>query len=107
MDSGEVRNILNILKTNQKILAAVLRDGEEYVKISFMKLCDMGYNFRYHTHSSIGLYNCSFQFCFERGIYRIDQDWVIVVRDLGDKYLREFSNKLVQEYPAMTYHHTA
>lgn len=107
VDSGEVRSILSILKTNQKILATVLRDGEEYVKISFLKLCDMGYNFRYHTHSSLGAHNCSFQFCFERGIYRMDQDWVIVVRDLGDSYLKEFSHKLVQESPDLTYQHTA
>ncbi|MFC0656433.1 DUF2116 family Zn-ribbon domain-containing protein [Mongoliitalea lutea] len=100
VDSWEVRNVLSILKTNQKILATVLRDGQEYAKVSFLKLCEMGYNFKYHTHTDLGSHNLTYEFCFEKGIYRIDQDWVIVVRDLGESYLKEFSKKLVREYPS-------
>ncbi|UJP65141.1 DUF2116 family Zn-ribbon domain-containing protein [Mongoliitalea daihaiensis] len=100
VDSGEVRTILSILKTNQKILATVLRDGEEFAKVSFVRLCELGYNFKYHTHTNVCKHSLSYQFCFERGIYRINKDWVIVLRDLGDSYLSEFSSKLIREYPS-------
>lgn len=86
-ESDEVRNILQVLKSNRRVLETVLPDGVETVRIPMDKLLLLGYNFKYHTHSVPRPDKRRYNFCFDYGYVLLDDYWLLVVRDWGESYL--------------------
>uniref|UniRef100_UPI0025C31CBF DUF2116 family Zn-ribbon domain-containing protein n=1 Tax=Cecembia sp. TaxID=1898110 RepID=UPI0025C31CBF len=85
----EVVVIRNILMRNRRIISNNLKDGVEKLKVSKNRLSLMGFNFKYHTHHfQISDAKC-FWFCFEYGYLDTGEGNVILVRDLGEKYLQK------------------
>lgn len=97
VDGEDVRSIFGILKTNQRILLNLIGKEEEFAKVPLIELCEMGYNFKYHTHTNLSSSKLFFQFCFDVGIHKHTNGLVIVVRDFGDSYLNDFCNKHFKE----------
>lgn len=86
----EVSLIKNILIRNRRILSKVLKDGEESVKLQKDRLSLMGFNFKYHTHHFLLEKDKLICFNFEYGYIDQGKGMVLVVRDIGEHYLKKF-----------------
>ncbi len=75
-----VRNINHILKKNRRILAALLGEQEEKIKVKKEKLSDQGFRFDYHTHNYLTQKQSNYIFCYEYGYLLLEQDWVLIVK---------------------------
>ncbi|MCR9013626.1 DUF2116 family Zn-ribbon domain-containing protein [Aquiflexum gelatinilyticum] len=91
-DSTEVRNIMGYLKINRNILERILVDGIEKVKIPKERLQQLGYHFKYHTHTYINWKGNVYTYSFEYGFVEMEGGWILVVRDLGDNLSRKEKN---------------
>ena len=73
-----VRNVVNTLKRNRRILSELNPGGK--VKVHRDKLVERGYNFMYHTNiyrTKVGnVYVC----CFEHGFLELSENWYALVR---------------------------
>ncbi len=89
----EVKIIQNILKSNRKILNQVLEDGVETVKVKKDRLAEMGFNFKYHTHTLPwkNKEGNTYWFCFDYGYLDIGNRWMLIVRDMGESYLKKLT----------------
>jgi hypothetical protein len=84
MKSGSnnlIRNINNALKKNRNILAAILPDSEDTAKISREKLLEQGFIFKYRTHTYTNKKGNVYGYCYDYGYLRLEQDWILVVRN--------------------------
>ena len=80
-----VRNVINILKRNRRILSE-LNDGPEGTKkVHRDKLVQNGYSFLYHTHTYRTRAGNTYVFCFEHGYLELGENWFTLVR--RDEYL--------------------
>ena len=80
-----VRNVVNALKRNRRILME-LNDGAQGVKkVHRDKLVQKGYNFMYHTHTYRTMKGNVYVFCFEHGFLELSENWYTLVR--RDEYL--------------------
>jgi hypothetical protein len=75
-----VRNVINSLKKNRRILESLIPEGEEMTRCQQEKLNRAGFDMRYHTHSYTNKKGDMYQFCFEYGYLLLDGGWVLVVR---------------------------
>ncbi|HRP91116.1 MAG TPA: hypothetical protein PKX92_13885 [Edaphocola sp.] len=78
--TNQIRNINNILRKNRRILASLLSEEEEYVKLKIEKLSKLGFNFHYHTHHYQTQTGKTYIFCYEFGYLTLDDDWVLIVK---------------------------
>jgi len=88
MKSGSnnlIRNINNALKKNRNILAAILPDSEDTAKISREKLLEQGFIFKYRTHTYTNKKGNVYGYCYDYGYLRLEQDWILVVRNKEDQ----------------------
>ncbi|SHN01953.1 hypothetical protein SAMN04488057_105247 [Cyclobacterium lianum] len=84
MKSGSnrlIRNINNALKRNRNILANILPETEETSKILRGNLLEMGFQFRYSTHSYINKKGNVYAYCYDYGYLKLDEEWILVVRN--------------------------
>jgi len=80
-----VRNVVNALKRNRRILME-LNDGPEGTKkVHRDKLVQKGYNFMYHTNIYRTMKGNTYVFCFEHGYLELSENWYALVR--RDEYL--------------------
>ena len=80
-----VRNVVNALKRNRRILME-LNDGPEGTKkVHRDKLIQKGYSFMYHTNIYRTMKGNTYVFCFEHGYLEISENWYALVR--RDEYL--------------------
>lgn len=78
-----VRNVVNALKRNRRILSELNPDGK--TKVHRDKLVERGYNFMYHTNTYRTRVGNVYVFCFEHGYLELDNNWFALVR--RDEYL--------------------
>lgn len=78
-----VRNVVNALKRNRRILSELNPDGK--AKVHRDKLVERGYNFMYHTNTYRTRVGNVYVFCFEHGYLELDNNWFALVR--RDEYL--------------------
>lgn len=79
-EQQEIGNVINILKSNRRILAAIL-GSNQVKKISEQRLLDKGFIFRYHTHRRINKGdNKEYIFCFDVGYVTHAAGWYTVVK---------------------------
>ncbi len=75
-----VRNVINILRKNRRILEELIPEKEELVKTSQDKLIQKGFQTQYHTHTYTNKKGDTYNFCFEYGYLMLEGNSVLVVR---------------------------
>ena len=80
-----VRNVVNALKKNRRVLADLNTGPEGKTKVHREKLLERGYNFIYHTNTHRTKMGNMYVFCFEQGYLEISENWYMLVR--RDEYL--------------------
>lgn len=79
-----VKEILQLLKRNRKILADLTPDDTQKTKVSFQKLIDKGFNFMYHTHTHHAKNGAMFHFCFDYGYQKTDENTYLIIKRVID-----------------------
>jgi hypothetical protein len=79
-----VRNINNTLRKNRRILEELLPDNEEMAKTTQDKLVQMGFVFKYYTHTYTNKKGNMYYFCYDYGYLPLENDWYLLVRRKGD-----------------------
>ena len=79
-ENKEIGMIVNILKSNRRILESLL--GNSSVKnVSSQKLLDNGFVFRYHTHTRPNKGDeKEYVFCFDLGYLPLKSGWYKIVK---------------------------
>ncbi len=80
-----VRNVVNILKRNRRVLSELNTGTEGTKKVHRDKLVERGYNFMYHTNTYRTKAGNTYVFCFEHGYLELSENWFTLVR--RDEYL--------------------
>jgi hypothetical protein len=80
-----VRNVVNTLRRNRRILSELNKGPEGKTKVHRDKLIEKGFNFVYHTNTYRTLKGNFYTFCFEQGYSEIGENWFLLVR--RDEYL--------------------
>ncbi len=80
-----VRNVVNVLKRNRRILSELNKGPEGKMKVHRERLLERGYNFLYHTNLYRTRAGNTYVFCFEHGFQEIGENWFLLVR--RDEYL--------------------
>ena len=80
-----VRNVVNTLKRNRRILSDLNTGAEGKTKVHREKLLDHGFSFLYHTNTHITKAGNNYVFCFEQGYLELTENWFMLVR--RDEYL--------------------
>lgn len=78
--SSLIRNINNILKKNRNLLASLLSQEQETIKIEREKLSGLGFRFGYFTHQYTTKKEATYFFCYDYGYLSIDNGWFLVVK---------------------------
>ncbi|MBS1581749.1 MAG: hypothetical protein JST66_06055 [Bacteroidetes bacterium] len=78
-----VRNVVNTLKRNRRILSELNPEGK--TKVHRSKLIEKGYDFMYHTNIYRTKAGNVYVFCFEHGYLELSENWYALVR--RDEYL--------------------
>src|SRR5690349_738397 len=73
-----VRNVVNILKRNRRVLSELNPEGK--TKVHREKLLERGYNFLYHTNIYRTRAGNTYVFCFEHGYLESSENWFVLVR---------------------------
>lgn len=77
-ENNYVRNLILILRKNRRILQQVLI-GDKITLVK-QKLLDLGFNFKYITHTQITRNGHQYLYCFEFGYMILDSGMVLVVK---------------------------
>lgn len=80
-----VRNVVNALRRNRRILSELNTGVEGKTKVHRDKLVERGFNFVYHTNTHRTRTGNFYVFCFEQGYSEIGENWYLLVR--RDEYL--------------------
>lgn len=80
-----VRNVVNALKRNRRILSELNTGPEGKTKVHRDKLVERGYSFMYHTNTHRTKIGNVYVFCFEQGYLELSENWFMLVR--RDEYL--------------------
>ena len=75
-----VRNVNNALGKNRRILEECLSETEETKKITKEKLTQLGFSFKYITHTYTNKKGDTYFFCYDYGYLPLDNDWYLIVR---------------------------
>jgi len=79
--SNHLKSINSILRKNRKILQELLSFSTEgKMNTSQKKLYDKGFNFNYHTHFYITKTGKTYQFCYEYGYLKLENDFYMIVK---------------------------
>ncbi len=85
-----VRNVVNILKRNRRVLSELNKSQDGKVKVHREKMVERGYNFLYHTNIYRTKAGNTYVFCFEHGFLELSESWFMLVR--RDEYLERASD---------------
>lgn len=76
-----IKQINASLLKNRKILASLLTEDKETLRVSRNKLMTLGYQFAFTTHSYTAKNGNTYIYCYDYGYLILDNDWFLVVRD--------------------------
>lgn len=85
-----VRNVVNILKRNRRVLSELNKGQDGKAKVHREKMVERGYNFLYHTNIYRTKAGNTYVFCFEHGYLELSESWFMLVR--RDEYLERASD---------------
>ncbi len=75
-----VRNVINTLRKNRRILEDLIPEKEETGKTTKDKLLQKGFQFQFVTETYTTKKGDIYFYCFEYGYRFLESDWVMVVR---------------------------
>ncbi len=75
-----VRNVNNALGKNRRILQSLLPDTEQIKKTTRDKLLQLGFQFKYGTHTYSNQKGNVYYFCYEYGYLPLENDWFLIVK---------------------------
>lgn len=75
-----VRSINSILKKNRRILEELILPGEETGRTDKEKLLELGFKFRYSTHSFTTQSGKIYSFCYEYGWLAMENGLYLIVK---------------------------
>jgi len=79
-DNNYIRKIINNLRRNRRILEELLPAHEKMSKASRDKLLQMGFQFKYFTHTYANQKGDIYYFCFDHGYLPLEHGWYLLVR---------------------------
>lgn len=75
-----IKNINDILLKNRTILEGLLPRDAETVKMSLDKLQELGYVFKYYTHTYTNQKGAVYHYCYDYGWLALENNWYLLVR---------------------------
>ena len=75
-----IRNVNNALGKNRRILESLLPDGEQMAKTKQDKLLQLGFQFKYITHTYTNQKGNVYHFCYEYGYLPLENNWYLIVK---------------------------
>jgi len=75
-----IRNISNALKKNRSILEGLLQD-QETQKVARDKLVNLGFQFKYQTHTYLNKKGNQYFFCYDFGYLELENNMFLIVRN--------------------------
>ncbi len=78
--NNNIRNVNNALGKNRRILENLLPDGEQMVKTNRDKLLNLGFQFKYLTHTYTNQKGNVYHFCYEYGYLPLENNWFLIVK---------------------------
>lgn len=97
-DNNLLRNINNVLRKNRRILGELLADAQRATsrqakKASREKLLELGFQFKYFTHTYTNPKGNVYHYCYEYGYLTLANNWYLIVKWKEDQALyRKFSH---------------
>ena len=97
-DNNLLRNINNALRKNRRILSELLVDAQraasrQAIKASREKLLELGFQFKYLTHTYTNPKGNVYHYCYEYGYLALANNWYLIVKWKEDQSLyRKFSH---------------
>ena len=79
-----IRNINNALRKNRRILADLFPPDSQITKTSKEKLNELGFHFKYSTHTYTNKKGNTYFFCYDYGYLPLQHDWYLVVKRKKD-----------------------
>lgn len=80
-----VRNINNALGKNRRILESLAAGDDALVKTTRDELLELGFRFKYLTHTYKNIKNCVYYFCYDYGYLPLPGDLFLIVKDNKNK----------------------
>lgn len=77
-----VRKVNNALLKNRKLLESLLPERTDKAKVHRDQLLDLGFQFRYHTHSIAHPKGRLYFYCYEYGYAAVEPQWYLIVRTM-------------------------
>lgn len=78
--TGLVKTVNNALGKNRRILEGLLEEGGETVKVNKEKLLDLGFQFKYTTHTYLTKAGKTYFYCYNYGYLPLENNWYLIVR---------------------------
>lgn len=79
-----IRNINNALRKNRRILADLFPPDTEMTRASRERLNNLGFQFRYNTHTYTNKKGNTYHFCYDYGWLPLSHDWYLIVKRKKD-----------------------
>lgn len=80
-DYSRIRNINNILRRNRRILQQFYIDAGRPSRVSQNTLTELGFNFRYCTHTETSKNKPTYHFCYDLG-YSLQDNGQVLIRKI-------------------------
>jgi hypothetical protein len=75
----QIKTINTILLKNRKVLEKLNPDGK--TKVSVVKFMQLGFNFKYFTHTYTTQKGDIYKFCYEFGYLKLEHDYYLLVKE--------------------------
>ena len=75
-----IRNVNNALGKNRRILEGLLTEGEQMANANRDKLLQLGFQFKYITHTYTNQKGNVYHFCYEYGYLPLENNWFLIVK---------------------------
>ena len=75
-----IRNVNNALGKNRRILESLFPEGEKMGKANRDKLLQLGFQFKYMTHTYTNQKGNVYHFCYEYGYLPLEKNWFLIVK---------------------------
>ena len=76
---AQVKSINSVLLKNRQLLEKLNPDGK--TKVSGLKLGQLGFNFKYFTHTYTTQKGDTYKFCYEFGYLKLEHDYYLLVKE--------------------------
>ena len=79
VSNNHIRKVNNMLGKNRRILESLLPEGEKITKINRDKLLQLGFQFKYLTHTYTNVKGNVYHYCYEYGYLPLENNRFLIV----------------------------